>query len=235
MSNYTREYTFIIPPSTFSGNHYYTSARAAAQGLMKGILAVESKLVQQGKISPADLALEWYEISLEVGRPEYRVAIFSTARAVTPEIVKTIHDLATNSGFTTLIRTADMQDLFCSGKPEFAAYFMNTYMFDGINTTSADVGAKDAYDKQNCKPLVTNAVVDQEVDLSLPETKTTVLRDLGIRNKLYQLKSVTISGDTVVCKLSGPQGEITHTVPVKRDVWSKWPIAIKEAIDEETV
>lgn len=235
MNNYVREYTFIIPPPSFTGNSYYTNARIAAQDIMVKIIALHAELVQQGKITATDLAMEWYEIQLDAGTTEYRVSIFSTARAVTPEIVEAIRDRA--AGFTVLIRTADMQDLFCSGRPELIAYFMKTYMATGNNNfTSADVGAKNAYDKQNCRTLVANPVVnDREVDLSAPETKTVVLRDLGIRNKLYQLKSATISGDTVVCKLEGPQGEITHTVPVTREVWSRWPTIFKEAINEETI
>lgn len=237
MNNYVREYTFIIPPPSFTGNSYYTNARIAAQDIMVKIIALHAELAQQRKIAANDLAVEWYEIQLDPGTTEYRVAVFSTAKAVTPEIVEAIRDLASKSGFTVLVRTTDMQDVFCSGRPELAMYFMNTYMSTGNSTlTSADVGAKNAYDKQNCRTLVANPVVnDREVDLSAPETKTVVLRDLGIRNKLYQLKSATISGDTVVCKLEGPQGEITHTVPVTREVWSRWPMIFKEAINEETI
>lgn len=236
MSNYVREYTFIIPPPTFPGNSYYTNARDETRKVITDIVALNDQLVRQKKILTGDLGIDWYEIPLDTGETEYRVSLFSTARAVTPEILKDIHHLGVDLEFPVLIRTTDVQDLFCSGRPELATYFMNTYMAVGNSSfTSADVGAKNAYAKQNCKPLIADSAVEREIDLSMPETKTVVLRDLGIRNQLYQLKSATISNDTVTCILTGPRGEITHTVPVNREVWSKWPVVVKEAIDEETI
>lgn len=223
MNNYTREYTFIVPPAS-TVNYSYTTALNATRDLISSIADLIKQLELQRKINSADLVTDWCEVVLDNLTSEYRVSLFSTARAVKPEIIKAIHDLAIECGFTVLIRTVDMQDVFSSGKPEFIAYFASIYMSTGTNFTAAHVGAKVAYARQNCRPLVANEVVDREVDLSAPETKTTVLRDLGIRNKLYQLKSVTISGGTVSCKLSGPRGEIIHTVPVDREVWSKWPI-----------
>lgn len=235
MNNYIREYTFIIPPSTLVKNPSYTSSRQEAQDLVTAILALHARFVQQGKISPTDLGIDWNEVP---GTSEYRVSLFTTVNAVTPEITEAIHALAVKHEFTTLIRTAEIQDVFYAGKLELALYFMNTYTSTGNNKLTfaeAEVGAKNAYAKQNCKPLTTNVPTEREVDLSLPETKTTVLRDLGIRNTLYKLKSVvvTLADNTVTCKLEGPRGEITHKVPVDREVWVKWPLGLKEAINAE--
>lgn len=228
---YVREYTFIIPPSTLVKNPSYTNSRQETQDLVTAILALHARFVQQEKINvgPTDFGIDWNEIP---GTSEFRVSIFTTINAVTTEIVEAIRDLAAKVGFTTLIRTAEMQDVFCSGKTEVVKYFIDTYM---PNTTSSEVGAKNAYAKQNCKPLVTNVPTEWEIDLSLPETKTTVLRDLGIRNTLYKLKSAVVASadNTVTCKLEGPRGEITHKVPVDREVWVRWPLALEEAINEE--
>ena len=134
MSNYVREYTFIIPPPTFPGNSYYTNARDETRKVITDIVALNDQLVRQKKILTGDLGIDWYEIPLDTRETEYRVSLFSTARAVTPEILKDIHHLGVDLEFPVLIRTTDVQDLFCSGRPELATYFMNSLIVAVITT-----------------------------------------------------------------------------------------------------
>lgn len=237
MSNYTREYTFIIPPSQGKAS---SSLRDDVRDCMTAVIDLISRLRQQDKIQGADLGVEWVEIPSSSESSEYRVSIFSSANAVTPEIVEAIRDLAAKLGFTVLLRTAEIQDVFYSGTPEAVQYFIDTYMSVTINSTkitSAPVGAKNAYAKQNCRPLAASAPTEREIDVSAPETKTAILRELGIRNTLYRLKSavVTVADNTVTCTLEGPRGETTYTMSVDRGVWTKWPTTLEEAINEETI